>query len=208
MCPLGSPRRGRLSAFAATLCTAAPAFAGVRFTPVAGPPDALVISSAAVSTYSLPHTLNIPYGLFAVPGRGMFELGSTEYVAVPCTDAQVASALAYRTYAVSKSCGLFAVALSVVTPAGASLPAGSQAYEEISFGGTMAISKTSVAVISPRRDAAAKFVVSQLYQAYQAEALQLPFLRGKETTYKVKFMGLADPARSAGDQVGKIYRQT
>ena len=88
------------------------------------------------------------------------------------------------------------------------LPAGAQTYEEISFGGVLAIPKTSVAVISPRRDAASKFVVSQLYQAYQAEAIQLPFQRGKETTYKVKFEGLADPSRPAGDQVGKIYRQT
>jgi len=67
--------------------------------------------------------------------------------------------------------------------------------------------KTSVAMISPRRDAASKYVVSQLYQAYQAEAIQLPFQRGKETTYKVKFNGLADASRIAGDQVGKIYRQ-
>jgi hypothetical protein len=88
------------------------------------------------------------------------------------------------------------------------LPAGSQTFEEIAFGGTIAIPKTSVAVISPRRDAAAKFVVSQLYQAYQAEAVQLPFQRGKETTYKVKFAGLADATRAVGDQVGKIYRQT
>ncbi len=88
------------------------------------------------------------------------------------------------------------------------LPAGSQNYEEIAFGGTMAIPKTSVAVISPRRDASAKFVISQLYHAYQAEAIQLPFQRGKETTYKVKFEGLADTSRPVGDQVGKIYRQT
>jgi|YelNatPaOPRAMG01_1025707.scaffolds.fasta_scaffold14993_5 hypothetical protein len=89
----------------------------------------------------------------------------------------------------------------------ASLPAGSQNYEEISFGGLMAIPKTSVAVISARRDAPGKFVVTQLYQAYQAEALQLPFQRAKETTYKIKFEGLADPTRPVGDQVGKIYRQ-
>jgi hypothetical protein len=88
------------------------------------------------------------------------------------------------------------------------LPAGAQAYEEISFGGIMSIPKTSIAVISARRDTSSKFVVSQLYSAYQAEAIQLPFQRGKETTYKVKFVGLADPARSAGDQVGKLYRQT
>ena len=89
-----------------------------------------------------------------------------------------------------------------------SLPAGSQNYDEISFGGTLAIPKTSVAVISQRRDATSKFVVSQLYQAYQAEAVQLPFQRDKETAYKVKFSGLADAARAVGDQVGKIYRQT
>ena len=88
------------------------------------------------------------------------------------------------------------------------LPAGAQAYEEISFGGIMSIPKTSIAVISARRDTSSKFVVSQLYSAYQAEAIQLPFQRGKETTYKVKFVGLADPARPAGDQVGKLYRQT
>jgi len=102
----------------------------------------------------------------------------------------------------------FVVHGSYTTGTDAGLPAGAQAYEEISFGGTMTIPKTSVAVISPRRDATNKFVISQLYAAYQAEAIQLPFQRGKETTYKVKFEGLADPTRAAGDQVGKIYRQT
>jgi hypothetical protein len=102
----------------------------------------------------------------------------------------------------------FIVNGSYTTGTDTGLPAGAQAYEEIAFGGTMAIPKTSVAVISPRRDAAGKFVVSQLYSAYQAEAIQLPFQRGKETTYKVKFEGLADASRAAGDQVGKIYRQT
>jgi hypothetical protein len=102
----------------------------------------------------------------------------------------------------------FIVHGTFTTGTDANLPAGSQAFEEITFGGTLAIPKTSVAVISPRRDATSKFVVSQLYQAYQANAVQLPFQRGKETTYKVKFEGLADPSRAVGDQVGKIYRQT
>ncbi len=88
------------------------------------------------------------------------------------------------------------------------LPSGAQAYEEISFGGIVPVPKTSVAVVSPRRDDPGKFVVSQLYQAYQAEAIQLPFQRGKETSYKVKFQGLGDASRPAGDQVGKLYRQT
>ena len=102
----------------------------------------------------------------------------------------------------------FVVNGSYTTGTDTGLPSGAQTYEEISFGGTMAIPKTSVAVISPRRDVTNKFVISQLYSAYQAEALQLPFQRGKETTYKVKFEGLADASRVAGDQVGKIYRQT
>ena len=90
----------------------------------------------------------------------------------------------------------------------AALPAGAQAYEEIAFGGIIAVPKTSVAVISPRRDAVGKYVVSQLYSCYQAESVQLGFARGKETTYKVKFQGLAVATRTEGDQVGKIYRQT
>ena len=59
------------------------------------------------------------------------------------------------------------------------LPAGSQTYEEISFGGVIAIPKTSVAVISSRRDVAGKYVVSQLYQAYQAQADPASFPAGQ-----------------------------
>jgi len=102
----------------------------------------------------------------------------------------------------------FIVNGSYTTGTDTGLPTGAQAYEEIAFGGIMAIPKTSVAVISPRRDSTGKFVVSQLYSSYQAEAIQLPFQRGKEMTYKVKFEGLADASRAAGDQVGKLYRQT
>jgi len=87
------------------------------------------------------------------------------------------------------------------------LPAGAQNYEELSFGGLMQVPKLSVAIVSPRVDAPGKFVVSQLYRAYQAQALTMPFSREKPTTLKVKFNGLADPSRPPGDQVGKIYRQ-
>jgi hypothetical protein len=89
----------------------------------------------------------------------------------------------------------------------AGLPAGFQQYEEISFGGIIPIPQTCIAVISQRKDNANKFVVSVLYNAYQAEAIKLPFERGKLTMYKVKFMGLSDASRPNTDQVGKIYRQ-
>jgi hypothetical protein len=88
------------------------------------------------------------------------------------------------------------------------LPANLQGFEEIAFGGVIPIPQFSVAVVSPRRDAVGKFIVSQLYQAWQGDAIALPFQRAKETMYKVKFEGLADPTRPVGDQVGKIYRQT
>jgi hypothetical protein len=125
-------RRAKLSALVAALCSAAaPAFAGLRFTPVAAPPGALVISSATFSVTGIPLGSEAPYGLFAVPGRGMFELGSTEYAAVSCADAQVVGLLGYHVYSAWTSCGLFRVSFSVfgsgfvVTPV-AGLPAGSQ----------------------------------------------------------------------------------
>ena len=62
-------------------------------------------------------------------------------------------------------------------------------------------------LLASETNAPGKFVVAQLYQAYQAQAVQVPFQRAKITTYKVKFSGLADPSRAVGDQVGKIYRQ-
>ncbi len=49
----------------------------------------------------------------------------------------------------------FIVHGTFATGTDAGLPAGAQNYEEISFGGVMTIPKTSVAVISPRRDAVA-----------------------------------------------------
>jgi len=87
------------------------------------------------------------------------------------------------------------------------LPAGAQAYEEISFGGLKPVPKYGVLLISKRKDQVTKFVISQIYRAYQKETVKLPFQRGKETTYKVTFQAIADENRPAGDRGGKIYRQ-
>lgn len=90
------------------------------------------------------------------------------------------------------------------------LPAGAQTYEEISFGGlpSAGLPKFGVLFISKRKDHAHKFIVTQLYRAYQKDAVKLPVQRGKETTYKVEFDALADKLRPVGDRGGKIYRQT
>jgi hypothetical protein len=88
------------------------------------------------------------------------------------------------------------------------LPASAQAYEEIAFGGLKPVPKYGVLLISKRKDQTSKFVVSQIYRAYQKESVKLPFQRGKETTYKVTFQAIADENRPAGDRGGKVYRQT
>jgi hypothetical protein len=87
------------------------------------------------------------------------------------------------------------------------LPAGAQSYEEIAFGGLKPVPKFSVLLISKRKDQTAKFVISQIYRAYQKETVKLPFQRGKETTYKVTFQAIADLNRPVGDRGGKVYRQ-
>jgi len=90
------------------------------------------------------------------------------------------------------------------------LPAGAQTYEEIYFGGLppTGIPKFGVLFISKRKDQSGKFVVCQLYRAYQKDAVKLPIQRGKETTYKIEFDCIADENRPVGDRGGKIYRQT
>jgi hypothetical protein len=90
------------------------------------------------------------------------------------------------------------------------LPSGAQSYEEIAWGGLppLGIPQFGVLFISKRKDQASKFVVSQLYKAYQKTAIKLPFQRGKETTYKIDFAAIADLYRPVGDRGGKIYRQT
>ena len=87
------------------------------------------------------------------------------------------------------------------------LPAGAQAYEEIAFGGLKPVPKYGVLLISKRKDQTLKYVVSQIYRAYQKETVKLPFQRGKETTYKITFQAVADLNRPVGDRGGKVYRQ-
>lgn len=86
-------------------------------------------------------------------------------------------------------------------------PTGAQNYQQLSFGGLIAIPKLSMAVISPRRNAQGKFLVSQLYKAYQAEQVSLPVQREKQTMVKIKFAGLFDSTRPQGDQAGSIWMQ-
>lgn len=88
------------------------------------------------------------------------------------------------------------------------LPAGAQAYEEISVGGFVAPPQRALAVVSPRRGFTNKYYVGVVYNAYASEAFQIPFSRAKSSVYKVTFKGLALTWRTKGDRVAKLYRQT
>lgn len=90
------------------------------------------------------------------------------------------------------------------------LPAGAQAYEEITVGGLVALPTAPVALVSPRRGFSnpGKYMVMSLYKAYGFAELDLSFTRTKESVYKVQFQGLADTTRGIGDRVAQFYRQT
>lgn len=90
------------------------------------------------------------------------------------------------------------------------LPAGAQAYEEITVGGLVAIPQAPVALVSPRRgfSSPGKFLVACLYNTYAKDPFQVGFTRTKEAVYKVRFEGLAVLARAQGDRVAQFYRQT
>jgi hypothetical protein len=87
------------------------------------------------------------------------------------------------------------------------LPTGDQLYQELSFGGLIVIPKLSLAVISPRRNNLGKWVVSQLYKAFQMEQVGFAVTREKKSMVKMKFTGLFDSTRPQGDQAGKVYWQ-
>lgn len=67
---------------------------------------------------------------------------------------------------------------------------------------------TTLLLIAPRRDVAAKWLYVMVYRAYLKSAIALGVNRKKETVLKLKFGGLADTSRVAKDQVAQIVRMT
>jgi len=108
--------------------------------------------------------------------------------------AKIAKSLAHATYSSGTDTGL---------------PAGAQAYEQISVGGLVTLPQTPVALISPRRGfgSPGKFMVACLYNTYPKEPFEVGFTRTKEAVFKVRFEGLAVLTRNQGDRVAQFYRQ-
>jgi hypothetical protein len=107
---------------------------------------------------------------------------------------KVAKSLAHATYSSGTDMGL---------------PAGAQAYEQISVGGLVSLPQACVALISPRRGftSPGRFMVACLYNTYAKEPFQVGFTRTKEAVFKVRFEGLAVLTRNPGDRVAQFYRQ-
>ncbi len=84
------------------------------------------------------------------------------------------------------------------------ISAGEAAY----FGGGTAILSPRtecVMLTSIQRNAPTKYIITVLYKAVNLEPLVLPFSKGGETMFQMRWRGLADLTRNAGDQVG-YYR--
>lgn len=81
-------------------------------------------------------------------------------------------------------------------------------YEEIAFGGSLAIpaaAKPSVAIIGQRTSDPTKFFVVHLYSAINTAGLEGTFTKKNSMSIPITLEGQSVSTRAAGDQVGKIW---
>jgi len=79
-------------------------------------------------------------------------------------------------------------------------------YKQVTFGGTLVVPKPCIACISPVRGFPNRYIVSCLYSAVAAGGFTVEMGRKKESTYKTKFLGLSDIARTVGQQMGVVFQ--
>jgi len=79
-------------------------------------------------------------------------------------------------------------------------------FKQTTFGGLLVVPTVCISAISPKRTAAAKHIVATLFSAVAVGGFSVSFGRAKTSTYKAKFVGLADldatAARVVTKQVG------
>ncbi len=79
-------------------------------------------------------------------------------------------------------------------------------YKQVTVGGKEdEVTPVCVAAISRKRTDPTKFVVSVIYMAVPISGGSVLMGKTKASTSKVKFQGLADLTRAAGQQVGVLY---
>jgi hypothetical protein len=79
-------------------------------------------------------------------------------------------------------------------------------YKQVTWGGNLVVPTGCIAMISPTRANAARYIVSLLFKGVATGGFTVAMGRAKESTYKAKFEGMGDPARMAGQSVGIIYQ--
>lgn len=71
--------------------------------------------------------------------------------------------------------------------------------------GVLGARQEAIFVSSQQRNAPTKFIIMVLYKCYSEVGYEAGFTKEGETIYKMKFVGLADTARNAGDTVGQYF---
>ncbi|MFZ9311172.1 MAG: hypothetical protein ACO24O_06700 [Arenimonas sp.] len=90
---------------------------------------------------------------------------------------------------------------------GGTLATGS-GYEEIAIGGLSAVATYSVALIVPDiTTPGTYFTVVQIYKAYNADGWKFGVTRKEPGSFAFKYSGLAVTTRTAGDQIGKVWKK-
>lgn len=78
-------------------------------------------------------------------------------------------------------------------------------YKHVTFGGLLTVPTVCLAAISAKRASPLKHVISILFKSAAVAGFQVAIGRGAASTYKLEFLGLGDPERTAGKQVGIVY---
>lgn len=79
-------------------------------------------------------------------------------------------------------------------------------YEQNTFGGKQTVPTFTVLYIAPVYADPTKFLVFNLYKAYNASGWSADLTRKKMAAVPFSFVGLSISSRAAGDQAGNLYK--
>lgn len=81
-------------------------------------------------------------------------------------------------------------------------------YKQVTFGGTLPVPESCIALISPTKESNLRHIVTLLYRGVATGGFSVSMGRAKSSSYKARFEGLMDLARTAGKQMGVAYKTT
>jgi hypothetical protein len=95
--------------------------------------------------------------------------------------------------------------LGLITPGGTKTTG--SGYEQLTFGGLTTVTTNSVAVIGASAETGGKWVVFQLYAAFNSSGIETQLTRKDFSKVPFEFTGNSIATRPQGDQVGSFWRQ-